>query len=168
MSHLSNISISIFLHHCLTTLKCFVLMQNPLQLDIWLQSYAGFENAKNNIKQRNFNPVYANISKTTSPTSDSFLLIMLHLQIYWLSPKIFSSQGSLRSLQCCLSNQGCILNSISIKTNCSNSKLNQTNVQTNHSCMSAKQSVPPSQPTNPPSLVILLFNSHNLFPTFPI
>ena len=51
-------------------------MQTPLQLDIWLQSYEGFDNAKNNMKQRNFNTVYSNISKTTSPTSDSFLLIM--------------------------------------------------------------------------------------------
>ena len=76
MSHLSKISISIFLHHCLTTSKCFILMQTPLQLDMWLQSYAGFDNAKNNIKQRNLNHVFANISKTTSPTSDSFLLIM--------------------------------------------------------------------------------------------
>ena len=32
-------------------------MQTPLQLDIWLQSYEGFVNAKNNIKQRNFNTV---------------------------------------------------------------------------------------------------------------
>ena len=79
MSHLSKISISIFLHHCLTTLKCFILMQTPIQLDIWLQSYAGFDNAKNNIKQRNLNPVFANISITTSPTSDSFLLIMSHM-----------------------------------------------------------------------------------------
>ena len=54
-------------------------MQTPLQLDIWLQSYEGFVNAKNNIKQRNLNTVFDNISKTTSPTSDSFLLIMSHM-----------------------------------------------------------------------------------------
>ena len=36
-------------------------MQTPLQLDIWLQSYEGFDNAKNNIKQRNLNTVFANI-----------------------------------------------------------------------------------------------------------
>ena len=30
-------------------------MQTPLQLDIWLQSYVGFDNAKSNIKQRNLN-----------------------------------------------------------------------------------------------------------------
>ena len=79
MSHLSKISISIFLHQCLTTTKCFILMQTPLQLDIWLQSYAKFDNAKNNIKQRNLNLVFCYISKTTSPTSDSFLLIMSHI-----------------------------------------------------------------------------------------
>ena len=29
-------------------------MQTPLQLDIWLQSYEGFDNTKNNTKQRNW------------------------------------------------------------------------------------------------------------------
>ena len=51
-------------------------IQTPLQLDIWLQSYEELVNAKNNMKQRNLNTVFANISKTTFPTSDSFLLIM--------------------------------------------------------------------------------------------
>ena len=83
MSHLSKISISIFLHHFLTTSKRFILMQTPLQLDIWLQSYEGFDNAKNNIKQRNLNTVFANISNPVSPTSDSFLLIMSHMMIQW-------------------------------------------------------------------------------------
>ena len=54
--------------------KCFILMQTPLQLDIWLQSYEEFVNAKNKVKQRNWNTVFANISKPISPTSDSFLL----------------------------------------------------------------------------------------------
>ena len=53
-------------------------MQTPLQLDIWFQSYEGFDNAKDTIKQRNMNTVFANISKTW-PTSDSFLLIMSHI-----------------------------------------------------------------------------------------
>ena len=79
MSHLSKMSIPIFLHHFLITAKCFILMQTPLQLDIWLQSYEEFDNAKNNMKQRNLKTVFANISKTTTPTSDSFLLIMSHL-----------------------------------------------------------------------------------------
>ena len=93
MSHLSKISISIFLHHFLKISKCFILMQTPLQFDIWLQSYVGFENAKNNIKQRNLNTVFANISKTTFPTSDSFLLIMSHLQMGML--------GSVSKRPCC-------------------------------------------------------------------
>ena len=76
MSHSSKIYFFIFFHHFIITLKCFILMQTPLQLDIWLQSYEWFINGKNNIKQRNLNTVFANISKTTSPTSDSFLLIM--------------------------------------------------------------------------------------------
>ena len=55
-------------------------MQTPLQLDIWLRSYEGFDNVKNNMKQRNLNTVFANISITTFPTSDSFLLIMSHIR----------------------------------------------------------------------------------------
>ena len=68
------------LYHTFKMLKCFILLQTPLQLDNWLQSYDEFVNAKNNIKQRNLNTVFANISKTTSPTSDSFLLIMSHIK----------------------------------------------------------------------------------------
>ena len=79
MGHLSKNSISIFLHHFLITSKCFIFMQTPLQLDIWLQSYEGFDNTKNNMKQSNLNTVFANISKTTSPTSDSFHVIMSHI-----------------------------------------------------------------------------------------
>ena len=63
--------------------NAFILMQTPLQLDIWLQSYEGFDHAKNNMKQRNLNTVFANISKTLSPTSDSFLLIMSQ---FWFLP----------------------------------------------------------------------------------
>ena len=36
-------------------------MQTPLQLDTWLQSYEGFDNVKNSMKQRNLNTVFANI-----------------------------------------------------------------------------------------------------------
>ena len=54
ISHLSKISISIFLHHFLITTKCFILMQTPLQLDIWLQSYEGFDNAKKQYKTKEF------------------------------------------------------------------------------------------------------------------
>ena len=72
-----------FLNHLLITSKCFILMQTPLQLDIWLQSYEGFDNFKNSMKQRNLNTVFDNISKTTSPTSDSFLLIMSHMLLLY-------------------------------------------------------------------------------------
>ena len=61
----------------------FMLMQTPLQLDIWLQSHEGFVNAKTILK--NLITVFANFSKRTSPTSDSFLLIMSHIVMtkYW-------------------------------------------------------------------------------------
>ena len=79
MSHLSKISIPIFLHHFLITPEGFILMQTPLQLNIWLQSYEELVNAKNNIKERNWNTVFANISKPISPTSNLVLLIMFHI-----------------------------------------------------------------------------------------
>ena len=69
----------LFSNTTFSCLKCFILMQTPLQLDIWLQSSEESVYAKNNIKQRNLNTVFANISKTTSQTSDSFLLIMSHI-----------------------------------------------------------------------------------------
>ena len=63
MSQLSKISISIFLHHILISEICFILMQTLYELNIRLQSYEGFDNAKNNMKQRNLNvTVFANIS----------------------------------------------------------------------------------------------------------
>ena len=79
MSHLLKMSIPFFVHHFLITPKCFILMQTPLQLYIWLQSYEEFVNAKNNINQRNLITVFGNISKTTWPTSDPFLFIMSHI-----------------------------------------------------------------------------------------
>ena len=57
-----------------------------LQFDIWLQDE--FVNAKNNIKQRNCNTVCAQISKPISPTSDSFLLIMSHIEIEFYIVKL--------------------------------------------------------------------------------
>ena len=44
------------------------------------------------MKQRNFNTVLVNISKTTSPTSDSFLLIMLHITGQFTFIKHFNNQ----------------------------------------------------------------------------
>ena len=86
MSHLSKISISIFLHHILIT-QMLHIDADPITIGyIWLQSYEGFVNAKNSIKQRNWHTVFANISKPISPTSDSFLLIMSHLLFIWIWP----------------------------------------------------------------------------------
>ena len=79
MSHLSKISIPIFLYQFFITLKCFILMHTPSQLDIWLQSYEEFVDTKNNINQKNLNTVFAHFSESIFPTSDSFLLIMSHM-----------------------------------------------------------------------------------------
>ena len=59
-------------------------MQTPLQLSIWLQSNKQSIIAENNIKQKNLDPFFANISKAIFPTSDSFLLIMSHLDFVML------------------------------------------------------------------------------------
>ena len=45
----------------------------------------GFNNAKYNMKQRNLNIVLAIISKTTSPTPDSFFLIMSRINKFVLT-----------------------------------------------------------------------------------
>ena len=53
---------------------------NPITIEYLVTEFnERFVNAKNNIKQRNLNTVFANISKKTLPTSDSFLLIMSHI-----------------------------------------------------------------------------------------
>ena len=67
MSHLSKISISIFLHNFLKTSKCFILMQTPLQLDIWIQSYEWFDNAKNIMKQKEFEHCFCQYLKSNIP-----------------------------------------------------------------------------------------------------
>ena len=54
-------------------------MQTTLQLVTELNEE--FSNVKNNKKQRNLNTVFANISKTIEPTSDSFPLIMSHFYL---------------------------------------------------------------------------------------
>ena len=54
-------------------------MRTTLQLDIWLQRYEEFVNAKNSKKTKELEHCFCHyISKLISPTSDSFLLIMSH------------------------------------------------------------------------------------------
>ena len=67
-------------------------MQAPLKLDIWLQSYEQFIKAENNIKQKNLNSFFANISKTLSATSDSFPLIMSQMCLLYR----FKGQGGVK------------------------------------------------------------------------
>ena len=88
---MSKFSISIFLHHFLKTSKCFILMQSPLKLDIWLQSYEGFDNAKNNMKERNLNTVFANIS--------DIRLIPLNHVTYGVSCKLLHWHSSIPALK---------------------------------------------------------------------
>ena len=67
-------------------------MQTPFKMDIWLQSYEDFFNAKNNIKHKNLNTVFGNISKTISLTSDSFLLIMSHILITYTGSSVLPNK----------------------------------------------------------------------------
>ena len=55
-------------------------MQILLELDISLQSYEQYIDAENNVKQKNLNSFFVNISKTTPATSDSCPLIMSHIR----------------------------------------------------------------------------------------
>ena len=73
------------MHHCVCFLNFEMLHFNANPNTIGYLVNEEFGNAKNDMKQRNFNTVFANISKTTSPTSDSFLLIVSHILI----PKMF-------------------------------------------------------------------------------
>ena len=76
-----NISISSFLCYFLIPTKCFIFSQTPFYFDVWLPSYEEFINAKNNINQKNLNTLFANNSKSVSPTSDLFLLSVSQLFI---------------------------------------------------------------------------------------
>ena len=96
MSHLSKISISIFLHHFLKTSKCFIFMQTPLQLDIWLQSYEGFVNANNIIKQRNLNIVL-----TTCGLQCALCLVLFTYLLIYLFVLFLPAQSVLLCELCC-------------------------------------------------------------------
>ena len=50
-------------HHFLKTSKCFIFMQTPLRLDIWLQSYEGVDKTKNHMKQRYLCTLFLPISQ---------------------------------------------------------------------------------------------------------
>ena len=80
MCHLLKMLIPSLLRYFLITSKYFIMMQTPVKLDTWLRSYEEFVIAQTNIKQQIGNAVFANISKTISPTSDWFLLIMSHVK----------------------------------------------------------------------------------------
>ena len=64
------------------TKECYILMQTPLELNIWLQSCETFINSQNNMKQTNLDSFFTNISIVSivlSVTSDSFPLIISHV-----------------------------------------------------------------------------------------
>ena len=70
---------SYFLAALSHNLKMLYFDAHPITIGYLVTDYEEFFNAKNNIKQRNLNTIFANISKTIWPTSDSFLLIMPHI-----------------------------------------------------------------------------------------
>ena len=74
-------SILFFQYKSLVHLQCYILIQTPSQLNIWLQSYEQFFKVKNNVKHKNLSPLLACNSKSIFPTSDSFSLIMSHMYI---------------------------------------------------------------------------------------
>ena len=74
-------SILLFQYKSLVHLKCYILIQTPSQLNIWLQRYEQFFKVKNNVKHKNLSPLLACNSKSIFPTSDSFPLIMSHISV---------------------------------------------------------------------------------------
>ena len=78
-SYVGNIQFWYFKYKPLVNLKCYILIQIPSQLDIWLQRYERFFKFKNNVKHKNLSPLLACNSKSIFPTSDSFPLIMSHM-----------------------------------------------------------------------------------------
>ena len=81
MSHLSKMSIPIFLHHFLVTSKCFILMLTPLQLDNWLQSYEELVNAKKQYKTKEIEHCFCQYLKIN--ISDIRLIPLDHVTIYY-------------------------------------------------------------------------------------
>ena len=73
-------SILFFQYKSLVHLKCYILIQTPSQLNIWLQRYEQFFKVKNNVKHKNLSPLLACNSKSIYPTSDSFPLIMSQIE----------------------------------------------------------------------------------------
>ena len=76
-------SINWFLCHFLITSKCFILMQTPWQLDIWLQSYEWFDNAKNNEIWTLFLPI--SLYNIISPSYKNFWM-----DLHFSKPKEWS------------------------------------------------------------------------------
>ena len=99
MSHLSKISISIFLHHFLKTPECFILMQTPLQLDIWFQSYEVFDNAKT-IWNKGILTLFLPISKKRHPRHPTHSSWSCHNCSWRLSISSLRIRGRTHSISC--------------------------------------------------------------------
>ena len=86
-------SILIFQCKSFVHLKHYIFIQLPSQSDIWFWRYEQFFNFKNNVKDKNLLPLLACNSKSIFPTSDSFPLIMSHLQFLLYSDTIRCNTG---------------------------------------------------------------------------
>ena len=73
-------SFLIFQYKLLVYLKCYILIQTPLQLNICLWRYKQFLKFKNNVKHKNLSLIQDCNSKSIFRTSDSFSLIMSHIR----------------------------------------------------------------------------------------
>ena len=95
MNHMSKI-----FYFAISTSSANVI-QTPLVLNIWLQSCVRIvcENSQNNIKQKNWDSFFANISNEISTTSDSLPLIMPHISFKCEDDKITSNSFKTRRKQ---------------------------------------------------------------------
>ena len=107
-------SILIFQYKSLVQLKCYILIQTPSKLVMWLQRYEKFFVAQNNVKHKSLSPLLACNSKSIFPTSDSFPLIMSQMGMnkkwlhdhhqYDLEPDMIVTNGAILELYQCIKN----------------------------------------------------------------
>ena len=87
-------SILIFQYKSPFHLKCYILIQTPSQLYMWLQRYEQFFEVQKKVKHKHLSFVLACNSKSIFPTSNSFSWIMSQVQIWLVCYTMFHAEIS--------------------------------------------------------------------------
>ena len=80
-SELKHIIFFSFLLGVMLHSKSYVLQKTPLKLDLSFQSYDLLKCCQNNRKQKDLFPLFGSISKSIFANSNSFCLIIPHMQL---------------------------------------------------------------------------------------